>query len=75
MWVIDLSLVLFNTSWGKYSTPKESSYTVEFLSITDETQYVSLLCLSSRFMAKASSLIQNKLFLEKTPLNLGFQWK
>ena len=26
-------------------------------------------------MAKASSLIQNKLFLEKTPLNLGFQWK
>ena len=40
--VIDLSLILLNTSWGIYSIPKESKYTLVFLSINNETQCVPL---------------------------------
>ena len=71
MWVIDLFLILFNTSWGIYSLPKESKYTAKFLSINNETQCMSLLFLSSRFITYAAFFIQDKLFLEKSPLNLG----
>ena len=31
--VMDLSLILFNTSWGIYSILKESKYTAVFLSV------------------------------------------
>ena len=71
LWVIDLSLILFNTSWGIYSIPKESKYTALFMSINDENQCVPLLFLSSKFMTYAPSFILGKLFLNKTPLNLG----
>ena len=50
MWVIHLSLILFNTSRGIYYIPKELKYTAIFLSINNETQCVSLLLLSSRLM-------------------------
>ena len=66
--VIDLSLILLHTSKEINSIPKESKYTAAFLPIKNETQYVPLLFLSSRFM---TSFILGKLFLEKTPLNLG----
>ena len=62
----------FNTSWGIYSVPKQSKYTATFLSINNETQCVSLLCLSSRFMIFAPTFTLGKLSLEKTSLNLGF---
>ena len=42
-WVIDSSLILLDTSWGKYSIPRESIYVVTFLSIYNEAQCVSLL--------------------------------
>ena len=71
LWVVDLSLILFNTSWGTYSIPKESKYTVVFLLINNETQCVSLLFLLSKFMTYVPSFILGKLSLEKTPLNLG----
>ena len=45
MCVIDLSLVLLNTSCGLYSSPKESTYKALFLLINNETQCVLLLCL------------------------------
>ena len=69
--VIDLSLILFNSSWGIYSIPKESNYKAVLLSITNETQGVDLLCLSLRFMTFALSFILDKLPFKKTPLNLG----
>ena len=71
LWVIDLSLILFNTSRKIYSIPKESKYTAKFLSINNETQCVPLLFLSLRFMTYAPSFILGKLFLENTLLSLG----
>ena len=65
LWLIDLSLTLFNTSWRIYSIPKKSKYTAKLLSINNETQRVPLLFLSSR------SFVLGKLFLKKVPLNLG----
>ena len=70
LWVVKLSLNLLNTAWGIHSIPKESKYTTTFLSINNETQYVPLLCFSSRLITFAPSFILGKLFLEKTPLNL-----
>ena len=69
--VINLSLILFNTSWGIYSIPKESKYTAKFLSINNEIQCAPLLFLSSGFMTYVPSFILGKLFLKKMPLNLG----
>ena len=69
---MDLALILLNTSCGIYSIPKESKYTAVFLLIkSNEIQCVSLLCLSSRFMAYVPSFVRGKFSLEKTPLNLG----
>ena len=68
---MDLSLILFSTSFEIHLIPKESKYTVVFLSINSETQRVPLLCLSFRFMAYAPSFIVGKFSLEKTSLNLG----
>ena len=62
----------YNTSWGIYSVAKISKYTAAFPSINNETQCVSLLCLSSRFMIFAPSFTLGKLSLEKASLNLGF---
>ena len=50
---------------------KESKYTAVYLSIKNETQRVSLLCLSPRFITYALPFILGKLSLEKTPLNLN----
>ena len=61
LWVTDLSLILLNTSCEIPSVSKEV--------INNETQYVPLLCLSSRFMTYAPSFILGKLSLKKTPLN------
>ena len=61
---IYLSLILFNTCYGIYSVPKESKYTAVFLSINNETQYVSLL-FCHRDLWHAPSLILDKLLLEK----------
>ena len=58
-----------------YSIPKEPKYTAAFLLINNETQYVPLLFLSSRFMTYNPSSILGKLFLEKTSLNLGSSLK
>ena len=71
LWVIDLSLILIDTSRGIYWIPKESKYAAKFLSIDNEAQCVPLLFLSSRFIIYASSFILGKLFLGKTSLNLG----
>ena len=35
--VMDLSLILFKTSCGTYSIPKEAKYNATFLSINNET--------------------------------------
>ena len=63
-------LDFFNTPCAIYSMSKESKQTAIFLSINNETQCVTLLCLSSGFMTYSPSFILGKLFLEKTPLNL-----
>ena len=68
LWLIDLSLILFNTVWGISSIPKESNYTPVFLSINNEIQCVLLLLLSLRFMTFVPSFIVGKLFFEKMPL-------
>ena len=60
-----------NNSCAIYSIPKESKYTAKIFFINNETQCVFLLFLSSRFIAYAQSFIIGKLFLNKTPLNLG----
>ena len=69
LWVIDLSLILFNTSWRIYSTPKEPNYKLVFLSINNETQYVHLLFLWLGYMMYTLSLILGKLFVEKKTIN------
>ena len=68
--VIDLSLILINTSCGIYSILRESKYIVVFLSVNNETQCAPILCLSSIFMINVSFFILVKLSLEKIPLNL-----
>ena len=70
-WVIDLSLIMFDTSWGIYSIPKESKYTPAFMSINNEARCILLPFLSSRFMTYAPSFILGKLFFEEAPLFLG----
>ena len=57
--VIDLSLILFNTSCRIYSIPKESKCTAVFLPINNETQCVPLLLLSSRSITESE--YQNQL--------------
>ena len=71
LWVIDVSLILFNTSRGIYWIPKESEYTSVLLSVNNGTQCDPLLFLLSRFLTCAPSFILGKLFLQKTLLNLG----
>ena len=44
--VMDLPLILFKTTCGIYSVPNESDNTAEFLPIINETQSVSLICLT-----------------------------
>ena len=56
-------------SWNIF-IPKESKYTVAFLLINNETQYVPLLRFSSKLMTYFPCFILDKLSLEKTPLNL-----
>ena len=63
-------MILFNTSGGIYSIPKESKYKTTFLSINTQMQCAFLLFLSLRFITHTSSFILGKLFLEKTPFNL-----
>ena len=75
MCVIYFFLILFHTSCGIYSIPKESNYTAAFLSINSKNQCVLLLFLSLRFMTYAPSFVLGKLYLEKTPLNLGSKLK
>ena len=72
LWVMDLLLILFNTSWEKYLIPKKSKYAAVFLSENNENQRVPLLYLSSKFISYALSFILGKLSLEK---NLGSQLK
>ena len=68
LWIIGWSLIVFNTSCGIYSTPKDSNYAAVFLSINNETQCVLLLFLSSRFKTYTPSFIPGKFFLEKTQM-------
>ena len=65
LWVIDLSLILFNTSWGTYSISKGSKYTALFLSINNETECLPLLFLSLRFLTYALSFFLVNCFLRK----------
>ena len=67
---MDLSLIAFNTSLGASSSRKEAKYTAAFLSISTESQWVSLICLSSRFIKYSPSFFLRKLSLKKTPSNL-----
>ena len=71
LYVMNLSLILFNTSCGMYSILKRLKYTTVFLSINNETQCVPLLCLSSEFMTYLLPFNLGILSLEKTPLQLG----
>ena len=68
--VIDLPLILFNTSRGIYAIPKETKHKSIFRSVKNETQSVPLLFLLLRFMTYAPSFIRDKLFLGKMQLNL-----
>ena len=43
LWVMNLSLILSNSSWQIYSKPKESTYTAIFVSINNKTKCVPLL--------------------------------
>ena len=69
--MIDLYLLLFNTSRGIYSIPKESKSTALPPSINDKIQCVPLLFLSLTFIVYALSFLLGKMFLEKTPFNQG----
>ena len=69
--VIDLYLLLFNTSQGIYSIPKESKSTDLPPSVNDKIQCVPLLFLSLTLIVYALSFILGKMFFEKTPLNQG----
>ena len=64
-------LILFNTSCRIYSIPKESKYTAIFVSINNETQFIPLLWLLSRFMTCVPYSLLRKLTGEKAPVNLG----
>ena len=64
--------ILFNTSGGIYSLPKESKYTVVFMSINNETGSVPLLFIIEIYYMCALSFTLGKLSTEKTPLNLGW---
>ena len=57
MFCLIFSLILFNTSCGIYSIPKESKYTSVFLSINIESGCFPLLYLSLGFMAYILSFI------------------
>ena len=52
--------------------PERSKNKALFLSMNNETEYVPLLCLVSRFMIYAPSFILGKLSLEKNAINLSF---
>ena len=69
--MIDLFLILLDTSRGIYSISKESKYTVAFMSINNETQCTLFLCISSKFMTHAPSFILGKLSFEKTLFKFG----
>ena len=75
LWVIDLSLIFLNTSWGISAITKESKYKSVFLSIKNETQCISLPSLSSRLMKHVPSFILDKFVLQETPLNIGWYLK
>ena len=60
-----------NNSCAIYSIPKESKYTAVYMSVNNETQCVSSLFLLLMFLTYTQSFILGKLFLNKTPLNLG----
>ena len=64
-------LILFNTSCGIYSIPKESKYTAAFPSIDNETQCDPLPPYLGDLRHKIYFFILGKLFLQKAPLNLG----
>ena len=68
---MDFCLILFNTSSGTNSIPKELRYTSAFLSVNNETQSFPLLRLLSRFITLVPSSVLGKLSLKKTPLSLG----
>ena len=70
LWVIDVSLILFTTSWGVYSIPNESKYTAKFISINNEIQCVSYYFYHLDLLNTLHNVL-GKLLFEKTPLNLG----
>ena len=57
MFCVIFTLILFKTSCGIYSIPKESKYTSVFLSINNERGCFPFLYLSLRFMAYTLSFI------------------
>ena len=59
----------------EYIKFQNNSKQVIFLSICNEAQCVPLQFLSWKFFTNAPSFILGKLFLEKTPLNLGLYLK
>ena len=71
-YVIDLSLIILNTSWGIYSVPKKIPIRSSFSSINNETLCVLLLCLSLKFMTYALSFIVGKLSLAKDSMKTSF---
>ena len=71
-YVIDLSLIILNTSWGIYSVPKKIPIRSSFSSINNETLCVLLLFLSLKFMTYALSFIVGKLSLAKDSMKTSF---
>ena len=67
LWVIDLYLILFSTSWEIYSIPNELNI---LLSTNNETQCVHLLYLPQRFITYVPSSFVGKFCLEKILVNL-----
>ena len=71
LWVIDLSLILLNTSWGIYSVFKESKYAAQFLFVNNETQYFPLIFIIQMYDIR-SIFCSRKIFSWKKAIKSRF---
>ena len=74
MWVIDLSLILFNTSWTIYSILKEWKYIDKFLSTINEIQCVPFFFCHRDLWHTLHLLFLKNYFLKKRHKILVCNW-
>ena len=72
LWVIDLSLILINTSFEIYSISKESSIELNFCQYIMKPNVFLYTIFSLRFMTYTQCYILGKLFLEKNAIKSRF---